>query len=654
MQQEQERADMGNNNTLQSHTASCGDENVLQDESTTKVIPEASCQVEKGVELDGETQGEIVEKEEEVKKTRDEEEGESILPASTSDINPYISAEDEIENSSSCRSSREETATEAIICSQSQDLFHPIQRHQPPTRGFHLTKRDKKIIEKIRSYYEAAAEAEESEAKEEDGQEEMVASRRRNSFSQIPSGLVKQSVSRFDVSGHQEEPESGQSKEETTEAINRQTDQETEPHFPASPISSPSPVPTDAKKEDKANKPISSLDFDAESPAESPTSTVLQDKETLSRMGMNQQSNPNRPVEIEADILDKNGEVCEGALAERVEEKQGKEMSVVATEQQDENSLQKEGPFTTKKYTCKNGTTKHSAENQGVINGHESNQAGPEKPNGKEPSREPLPPTEQCKKTEAKTQYSWARTKHRDLSKTNSNLEGFPSQIKVGRWSYHSRIVAANRALFEGMGSDVTGIGLFEASPVVDPMLMENSERILSKVQTLAQMYSAKASTMKVPLHQKWAGTAQNLSWGSSRLSEHSTQLNRTQTKPKSQTKIPIQTQIQTQTEYQQQSQYQVENSHQLNTRTETKNGTQNPSGVKVQSQTITQTRQQTQVQSQSKMWSQTKTLDQVQNQTKTYSQYQIKSISQENQTMQEERMTTRAESLTNGRYLPF
>ncbi|KAJ0022551.1 hypothetical protein NQD34_010041 [Periophthalmus magnuspinnatus] len=66
---------------------------------------------------------------------------------------------------------------------------------------------------------------------------------------------------------------------------------------------------------------------------------------------------------------------------------------------------------------------------------------------------------------------------------------------RVGRWSRHSRIVSANRALFEGMASDVERIGLFEASPVVlDLVLLENSERILNKVQTLARMYSAKAN----------------------------------------------------------------------------------------------------------------------------------------------------------------
>uniref|UniRef100_A0A8C2FKM0 Pleckstrin homology domain containing, family G (with RhoGef domain) member 2 n=1 Tax=Cyprinus carpio TaxID=7962 RepID=A0A8C2FKM0_CYPCA len=56
-----------------------------------------------------------------------------------------------------------------------------------------LTKSDKQIIEKIRSYYEAA------EAGVEEGQ-----TARRNSFSHIPAGLVKDSVSRFNVCVHQD------------------------------------------------------------------------------------------------------------------------------------------------------------------------------------------------------------------------------------------------------------------------------------------------------------------------------------------------------------------------------------------------------------------------------------------------------------------
>uniref|UniRef100_A0A3B4UR03 Pleckstrin homology domain containing, family G (with RhoGef domain) member 2 n=1 Tax=Seriola dumerili TaxID=41447 RepID=A0A3B4UR03_SERDU len=471
-QQEQERSAMEDDGTLHSQTSSSDKENEATNE--VKEIPDATSQVEKGVELDGETQGEGVDKEKEDKKTREEGEGQCIILAATSDLHPSISAGEERE------SSREEANNEATTSSPNPDLpHHPIQRCQPPTRGSHLTKRDKKIIEKIRSYYEAAAEADEDDVEEENEQGEGVASRRRNSFSQIPSGLVKESVSRFDVGGHQGETESTQSKYETTEAIDRENDREAEPCSPTGPISSPTPLSAYAENDRQADKPISSLDFDAEGPIKTPMLTVIQDKETPNQVGLNLQLNQNRPVGERTEIQDNNGKVCTGLLEEGLDDRQ------------DGNS-------------------------------------------NKEPST-PLTPTEQCQKTETTSQSTWTVTKHRDLAKTS--LEDLTSQIKVGRWSRHSRIVTANRALFEGMGSDITSVGLFESSPVVDPVLIENSERILSKVQTLARMYSAKASTMKIPLHQKRASTVRNQSWGSGRLSGHST-LTLTQ--------VPSQTQQQT------------------------------------------------------------------------------------------------------------
>ncbi|GLD64209.1 pleckstrin homology domain-containing family G member 2 isoform X1, partial [Lates japonicus] len=106
-----------------------------------------------------------------------------------------FSAEEERENISSCNLPREDMNTEATTSSPNPDLpHHPIQRRHPPTRGSHLTKRDKKIIEKIRSYYEAAAEAEEDEAER--------ARRRgtRRQQPQIPSGLRKE-FNMLDVSG---------------------------------------------------------------------------------------------------------------------------------------------------------------------------------------------------------------------------------------------------------------------------------------------------------------------------------------------------------------------------------------------------------------------------------------------------------------------
>lgn len=614
MQQEQQGEDIENDSTLQSQTSGSGEENVLEDETTKNRIKEIP-EVEKGVERHEETQGEVIEKEEEEKKTGDEGDGESIIPASTSDLHPSISTEERRENSSRC-----DLPTEATTSSPNPDLLHPIQRCQPPTRGSHLTIRDKKIIEKIRSYYEAAAKAEEDETEEDDEQGEGVASRRRNSFSQIPSGLVKESVSRFDVGGHLGEPESEQTKYETTEA----NDRETEPYSTCDPISSPAPLSADAENDGEADKPISSLDFSAEDQI----FTVSQDKETPDQVGLN----PNRPVEEEAEIQDRHGKICRGPSEEGLEDKQEGKTSVVATAQEDRPSI-------TKQYKCRDETTNTSTRNQA---GHEPNQVGPAEPNGshKEPSRGPVPPIEQCQKPENKFQSSWTRNNHRDLAKASRKVDGLPSQIKVSQWSNHSRIVSANRALFEAMGSDIAGIGLFEASPVVDPVLMENSERILSKVQTLAQMYGAKASTMKVPLHQKRGSTARNPSWSTARLSGHSPQ-----TEIKSQTQVQSETQIQTPTKYQQQLQWQMK-SNQSDTHAETKYGTRTQSEAKVQSQTITQTMQQLQIQTKSP----TQTHYQIQNQTKIYSQSQTQAMSREDETIQEEKMIMRAESLTNGR----
>ncbi|XP_031698100.1 apoptotic chromatin condensation inducer in the nucleus-like [Anarrhichthys ocellatus] len=614
MHQEQEKAEAENDGTFQSQPGDPGGESGLENERTMNEVQEiqdAASEVEKGVEEGGETEGEVLGKEEGEEETRDEG-GEIIIHVS--DLHPSISEEEERK---SCQSPREEVITETTTSSPNPDPPpHPSQRGQQRSRGSHLTKRDKKIIEKIRSYYEAAAEAEEDEAEEKEEEDEDhddergegLTQTRRNSFSQIPSGLVKESVSRFDMSGHQGEPESGRCKCETTEAIDREADPE---------IPSVTPLSADLESDVQAEKQISSLDFDAESQA----STEIQDKETPNQLNL--QSSPNRPVEEEAEILGEDGKVCKGPSEEALEEQK---TSVMATGEPGGHSQRGEEPTITEQHKCTDKPITTSAGNPVVMNGHEPNPAGLAEPNEShiEPPT-PLPATEQCQKTEAKAQS----TKHRDLERTSWNLEGLPSQIKVGRWSRQSRIVTANRVLFEGMRSDVAGIGLFEAGPVVDSMLMENSERILSKVQTMARMYSAKASTMKVPLHQKRASNVWNLSWDSGRPSGYSTQ---TQTESQS---IQSQTQIQNPTKYRQQTQHQKEVS-QSETHSETK----------VQSQTVTQTGQQSQIQNKTQLWSQTHY--QSQNQTKTYSQYQTQTTSREDWMIQE-RTIKRAESLTNG-----
>ncbi|XP_068441922.1 mucin-5AC [Clinocottus analis] len=605
MHQEQEPAETQNDSTFQSPTGGLGEESGLENERTTNKVQEIqddASEVAKGVEVGEEAGGDVF-GEEEDEKTKAE--GEIIIHAS--DLHRVLSAEEE---RMSCESPEEEGISETTT---SPPIPDATQRGKP--RGSHLTKRDQKIIEKIRSYYEAAAEAGEEEAEEAKEQEEEeegdeggdgASQRRRSSFSQIPSGLVKESVSRFDVSSHQGEPEDERCDCETAEGIDRKSDPE---------ISGFTQLSAEAGDDVQAEEPIGCLDFEGQ------TSPEIQDEVTPNRV--NPQPSPNRPVEEEAEILVQIGKVCGRPSEEVLEEEQ---TSGVATGETGEE------PSTTKQDKCTDEPIKTSAENPVVMNGHEQNPTGRAEPNGshKEPAT-PLPTAEQCQNTEANTQSTWTRTKHRDLQRTNGNLEGLPSQIKVGRWSSPSRIVTANRVLFEGMGSDVAGIGLFETGPVVDPMLMENSERILSKVQTLARMYSAKASTMKVPLHQKRASNVWNQSRGSGRLPGYSTQI---QTEGHS---------IQFPTQYRQQTEYQEEVS-QAETHSDTKCGTQTHPETKVQSQTAT--RQQSQIQTKSQRRSQTH--HQSQNQTKSYSRYQTQTTSQENRTIQEEKTMNGAESLTN------
>ncbi|KAK2846551.1 hypothetical protein Q5P01_009550 [Channa striata] len=552
VQHEQERVETEDLDIFQSQTGGFGEKN----EAEINEISDALSQVKSGVEADV---AEGVEKEKEEKKTGDEEEGDNIISAPTTDMQPSISAKQEEVNSIRCHLTREETNAEITDTSPTSDApQHSTQKRKPPTRGSHLTKRDKKIIEKIRSYYEAAAEAGEDEAEEGDDQAEEVLSRRRNSFSQIPSGLVKESVSRFDVGGHHEDTESGQSKCETTEAIDGETDPDKKLYSSPGPISLQNQTSLDAKNNPEGHKSINSLDLDAQGLVKLPSSAMNQHTEAPNQESLNLESSQSMSIGEESEEWAKCGKVCKGPPEEGEVKQEG--TSVAETGERGENSQQEEGPSFTRE-----GTTSTLKENQPVTTGHDQNGSHKE-------HSTPLPSTEQCQKNEAKTQSAWTRTKHRDLSETSENLEDLPSQIKVGRWSRHSRIVTANRALFEGMASDVASIRLFEASPVVDPVLMENSERILSKVQTLARMYSAKASSMKIPLHQKRASTVGTITWSSGGLSGCSNQ-----TENKSQTQVQRQTKT-----YEHQSQYQAEISDSY-THTETKPGAQTPSEPKVQ-----------------------------------------------------------------------
>lgn len=420
----------------------------------------------------------------------EEAEGKSLLnPFSSSNLPPSVSAEE-----------MSEISRDLTKDTESKHLYHHlIQRCHPP-RGSHLTKRDKKIIEKIRSYYEAAAEAEEEER---EGQEELrdeVPSRRRNSFSHIPTGLVKESVSRFSMGGQHEEPVSVHFKHDCEEA-----EQETESRSSAGPTS----VSVKSNCDEGVDQTIPFLNSEPEEPI---VCDGIQDKESPTQAGLNPESSPNRLIEEETEIQDLTEENYGKSLEKRVLETEW-ENFVEVIKPKIEDLLEKEAS-TLSEESKSTEEAKPSAVDQPVSNGHALKQAEPLR-SGTESS---ACLTQEQKSQISKSQSTWSKYQIRDQAGTKENLKGFTSQVKVGRWSRHSRIVTANRALFEGMASDVTGIGLFESNPVVDPVLMENSERILSKVQTLAQMYSAKASTMKVLLHQKQASTVWTQSWTSARL----------------------------------------------------------------------------------------------------------------------------------------
>lgn len=395
------------------------------------------------------------ENEEEEKKPGDEGEREGEVPDPPSGPTSSASAEDPGE-----RSKGPELLTEAT---GSPDPPPQTQRHQPG--GAQSSRWDKTIIEKIRSYYEAAAKAEDGEEEEPGGG---ASSRRRSSFSEIPSGLVKESVSQFNVG------------EERSNA-------KAPCGGPNSPPAPPSP--------EKVDQPISSLDLDAGTPA-----GIVQDQKT---------PDPGGSVREEGEVLGRHEKVHRKTASDGLQDQ----------DQDQERSGQGEEPATNQPQG-----RRETSPGKPI---HKPQKApSPEPCGNKEPFGEPC--REHGQRTGSRTGSSWTRNSHKDLTSTQKGPSS-SGLIKTGRWSHHSRIVGANRVLFEAMGSDVAGIGLFEAGPVVDPVLMENSARILSRVQTLALMYSNKSGAMKVPLHQKQACTAAKPTNRQNRA-EHLPQVPQTQT----------------------------------------------------------------------------------------------------------------------------
>ncbi|XP_043114715.1 uncharacterized protein plekhg2 isoform X2 [Puntigrus tetrazona] len=299
-----------------------------------------------------------------------------------------------------------------------------------------LTKSDKQIIEKIRSYYEAA------EAGVEEGQ-----TARRNSFSHIPAGLVKDSVSRFNVCVRQDslfESESSRSDCVETDAAS-------------------SLLPTSDQVDQN---------FNHEEPADTAVpvahSDVFQEQEEL----LNNKTSEDK----------KDEDICEFSPCKELwKEKEITGQDSLKVPLPKEKGVSKDINASEEKKQYLNSTTTQ------VPHKHDPLQCNPETSNLQT-------------KESANTSFQYgSRTRVRMSS--NGNLDSLPSQIKVGRWSRHGKVVTCSRTLYEGM-EEVSDIGFFEAGPV-NQCLVENSEKILNKVQMLARMYTAKASSMKVPLHQK-------------------------------------------------------------------------------------------------------------------------------------------------------
>lgn len=298
-----------------------------------------------------------------------------------------------------------------------------------------MTKSHQQIIEKIRHYYEAA------EAVAEDGQVS-----RRNSFSNIPAGLVKDSVSRFNFFVHQVsvcDSESGRSDSNENEVM------PTSPTVP-DPNAKTFYQPGHTGVDDAVAHNSQGQDDDGDQICDfKPCMELWKEKE---RKASGFLESP-KVYACEKDRFAKDKEVCE-----------------------------KDPLSTTDKRTC-------------VF----KEQLAPELPVETHiESVEPKSPEQSDKTIKESHSTVVPRDKRQD---PNGSLDGLPSQIKVGRWSRHGKAVTCSRTLYEGI-ADVSSLDFFETAPM-DQCLVENSEKILSKVQMLAQMYMAKSSSMKVPLHQK-------------------------------------------------------------------------------------------------------------------------------------------------------
>ncbi|KAL0972822.1 hypothetical protein UPYG_G00195170 [Umbra pygmaea] len=339
-----------------------------------------------------------------------------------------------------------------------------------PKKESQFTKSD--IIEKIRSYYEAA-EAEAGQAAGCDGNHPP----RRNSLALvIPAGLVKESVSRFAVFSHQNslcDSESGRS------------DKGAEPEDESE---LPSPLQTvPGRGEDIHSLVCFSLPTDGSETLEEEQVQAQEHREPA--MEQCSQAEP----------------CCDTHCAELVEacQERAREIlgSAVGTRRETITNMVNN---INEEQTCSDEAAREFTNDQKTDNDHRSSPSDldVEPEQSQNESIVSLPTSQMAPVVKA----GWGRTH-------NGNLDVLPSQIKVGNWSRQCKMVSSSQTLYEGVAvADVAAIGLFEASPT-DPSLVENSERILNKVQMLARMYSAKASSMKVPLHHKRACSVGRAPW---------------------------------------------------------------------------------------------------------------------------------------------
>ncbi|KAK3560352.1 hypothetical protein QTP86_006437 [Hemibagrus guttatus] len=307
--------------------------------------------------------------------------------------------------------------TPSELCDESSSIHKPTDTHLLPKEEIEqkLTKSNRQIIEKIRSYYEAA------EAVAEDGQVS-----RRNSFSNIPAGMVKDSVSRFNFFVHQVsvcDSESGRSDSNENE------------------ITSASPTVPDQNTKNFSQPDFTGVDAAVRhnSPEQSKTESKSDDDE----------------------------KICD--FKPCMELWKEKERKASGLQEKPKVCAFKEGGFADDKEVCAKDPV--SDRRIPVFNA----QLVPEQDMNE--SLEPKNP-EQTDKTIKEAQSTVVP---RDKTYHNGSLEGLPSQIKVGQWSRHGKTITCSRTLYEGI-ADVSSLGFFETAPM-DQCLVDNSEKILSKNQ---------------------------------------------------------------------------------------------------------------------------------------------------------------------------